>query len=77
VPRSIAGCGEAIGEVSARTEGLTPTAKKTYEIVPIPLLKNYRSVGNSPIATETQGMQSIAFVKILAYPLGFSTEPLL
>lgn len=28
-----------IGEVSARTEGLTPTAKKTYEIFPIPLLK--------------------------------------
>ena len=77
MPRSIAGCGEAIGEVSARTEGLTPTAKKTYEIFTAPFLTNYRSVGNSPIATETQGMQSIAFVKIPAYPLGFSTEPLL
>jgi len=77
VPRSIAGCGEAIGEVSARTEGLPPTAKKTYEIFPIPLLKNYRSVGNSPIATATQRMQTIALVKIPAYPLGFSTEPLL
>ncbi|WP_407420512.1 hypothetical protein, partial [Barnesiella intestinihominis] len=65
------------GEVSARTEGLTHTAKKTYEIFPISLLKNYRSVGISPIATATQGMQSIAFVKIPAYPLGFSTEPLL
>ena len=59
------------------TEGLTLTVKKTYEIFPISLLKNYRSVGISPIATATQGMQSIAFVKIPAYPLGFSTEPLL
>ena len=57
--------------------GLTPTAKKTYEIFPISLLKNYRSVGISPIATETQGMQSIAFAKIQVYTLGFSTEPLL
>ena len=38
---------------------------------------NYRSVGNSPIATATQRMQTIALVKIPAYPLGFSTEPLL
>ena len=41
VSRSITGCfvQQNIGEVSARTEGLTPTAKKTYEIFPIPLLK--------------------------------------
>ena len=38
VPRSIAGCGEAIGEVSARTEGLTPTAKK--------LMKSFQSLSS-------------------------------
>ena len=66
-----------IGEVARSDGGVNPYSKKTYEIFSTPLLKNYRSVGISPIATATQGMQSIAFVKIPAYPLGFSTEPLL
>ncbi|CCX95684.1 unknown [Bacteroides sp. CAG:20] len=87
MPRSITGCfvTQNIGEVARSDGGISSkkilvkiiTAKKTYEIFPISLLKNYRSVGISPIATATQGMQSIAFVKIPAYPLGFSTEPLL
>ena len=44
MPRSIAGCGEAIGEVSARTKGLPPTAKK--------LMKSFQSLSSETVISS-------------------------